>query len=195
MPDCSCVVCQSACEAMFGKPGRFLPDELEKAAALKNLSVQEFFNKYCGVEGPLFDHEDVFFWITPAIVTMQSGTEYPAYPRGQCVFYKDGKCDIHEAKPYECRETLCCAELRDIEHSAATQQARSDTLTAQWNLIDSQRLVRKLLGRAPAPRPITPDDMRKAHEWRRRMSSEDASSRELTETLLGLLEKLHAAKD
>lgn len=194
MPDCSCVVCQSACEAMFGKPGRFLPDELEKAAALKNLSVQEFFNKYCGVEGPLFDHEDVFFWITPAITAMTPGAEYPAYPRGQCVFYKDGKCDIHDAKPYECRETLCCAELRDTERSVAAQQTRQDTLITQWNLIDSQRLVRKLLGRAPAPRPITPAELRKFREWHR-MRSQDTALWKLAETLTDLLEKLHASKD
>jgi len=162
MPDCSCKKCRSACAADVGKPGRFLPDELEKAAAFKGLSVQEFFNTYCGVEGPLHDHEDVFFWITPAIVTMQPGAEYPAYPRGQCIFYKDDKCEIHIVKPYECRETLCCAE-----DDVLLSEKRQDVLTTHWNLIEPQRLVRKLLGRAPAPWPITETDWQKFRAWRR----------------------------
>lgn len=43
------------------------------------------------------------FALSPASENSEPGKEYPFNPNGQCIFYKDEKCSIHAAKPFECK--------------------------------------------------------------------------------------------
>jgi Fe-S-cluster containining protein len=96
--DCRCEECQAACKR---KPGWFKPGEAEKAADLLGMPLPEFFRKYIAVD--FWVAEPPVFVLSPATVDGATGTEFPFAPEGQCVFFKDGLCDIHAAKPHECR--------------------------------------------------------------------------------------------
>lgn len=93
---CSCDTCQSWCQHV---PGWFKPGEAEKAAELKGMSLQEFFKQYLTVD---YWAGDTIFVLRPATVTEAPGEIAPANPLGQCIFYKNGLCEIHDAKPHEC---------------------------------------------------------------------------------------------
>lgn len=142
MPDtknkdsCSCHGCQRACET---KPGWFLPGEAEKAAALLNIPLQQFFNEYLGVDW-WEDSLNPIFVLAPATTDMDTGEEYDSNPRGICIFYKDGLCTIHDAKPFECREFLH-GDSRD------TTYKRHQSVAAAWE--ENQKQISDLLGRKP----------------------------------------------
>lgn len=135
--DCQCNKCQGACQ---NKPGWFLPDEIEKAAKYLNLTVKEFFDKYLGVDW--WEAYEKTFILAPAITRMGAGGEYPGNPKGTCVFFKDGKCSIHDVKPYECREHIHTESHEDcvIRHAFVKDQ---------WANKDAQKKIKDLLGREP----------------------------------------------
>lgn len=103
-PDCSCKSCQGKCER---RPGWFLPGEAEKAAALKGLSLEEFFKRYLAVDWWEGSGDREILIISPANTSITSGKMFSQNPIGQCIFLKEGLCDIHEAKPYECKSASC----------------------------------------------------------------------------------------
>lgn len=141
---CSCKECQNACKI---KPGWFLPGEAEEAAKLKNMTLPDFFNKYLGVDwyGQLKNADKTdknVFLLAPATTKMRAGNEYLFNPHGQCVFYVNGKCDIHEAKPYECKEYLhgTPSDLLEDRHYKVAEK---------WNTPENQKQIQKLLRRPP----------------------------------------------
>ncbi len=97
--DCKCDICTSACQK---RPGWFAPGEVAKAAVLKGMTEQEFFDKYICVDYFANDENSIFV-LAPGTTRATPGQEYPFNPHGQCVFFKNGLCDIHDAKPNECR--------------------------------------------------------------------------------------------
>lgn len=145
---CTCEDCQGACQR---KPGWFLPGEAEKAAKLKGLSLKTFFKRYLAVDfwaapdrkTPKIDH--TVFVLSPAVVGNKIGREFPANPMGTCVFFKDGRCDIHEAKPYECARAL---------HGTDTSGDRPKVVRA-WNKDEHQDQIVSLLGRMPREPPFS----------------------------------------
>jgi len=147
MTECHCDYCKNSCGPM-GHPGRFLPGEAEKVAAFKGLTLQELFTKYLGVEYDRDSSADDLFLLAPATVDMKPGHEYPGYPRGQCVFFKDGGCEIHAVKPYECREASHHDTL-DI------CRQRDRVLFSRWSEMSAQVQVRQLLGRPPIKAELT----------------------------------------
>lgn len=145
---CDCESCRNAC---LYCPGWFLPDEIEGVAAYLKLSIQELFklklavNWWVGDEG-----EDDIFLLAPAIKTSEPGNEYPADPRGECVFYKEGQCEIYSARPFECRKYI----HRDPKEEA---DIRHEVVALAWK--DSQKWVTKLLGRTPEASTFASLDM------------------------------------
>ena len=134
--DCSCDSCRRACR---NKPGWFKPGEPETAAAYLGLTLAEFFARYCGVDW-WADTEDVYV-LAPATVAMAPGSEYPANPRGRCVFFTDdGRCAIHAVKPFECRET---SHATTADENTAIKHAVRDA----WR--PEQPRIAELLGRDP----------------------------------------------
>jgi Fe-S-cluster containining protein len=129
---CTCHVCRAACSE---QPGWFLPGEAEKVADYLKLSLQELFDSRLGVDWR--DLYEPIFVLAPALVDEEPGEEYPGNPKGRCVFFKDGRCEIHEVKPYECREYLHYDEVRE----------RHEETARAW--LEHQSQIRELLGREP----------------------------------------------
>lgn len=96
--ECDCNSCVSACKY---KPGWFIFEEIKPAADFLGLSEQEFFNKYLVID--YFVSEKNKFVLSPATNKSELGEVMPNDPKGQCVFFKEGKCSIHAVKPYECK--------------------------------------------------------------------------------------------
>lgn len=135
--DCSCHKCSGACSH---KPGWFLPKEAEKAAKLLDMTLKAFFDKYLGVDW--WESSKDIFVLAPANTRMTAGNEYPSDPKGVCVFFKEGKCQIHDAKPHECG-----AYIHD--DTSATVNARHKAIADAWNTDENQAQIETLLGRKP----------------------------------------------
>jgi Fe-S-cluster containining protein len=137
---CACRDCRGACER---KPGWFLPGEAEKAATHLGLSMQEFFTTYLAVDWWEASDglPDTTFVMSPAVVGNPTGEEFPGNPDGQCVFYQEGRCRIHEVKPHECAQ-LWCGEPGDVVGPRHLATAKA------W--ADHQDQIVELLGREPA---------------------------------------------
>lgn len=113
---CSCHKCVNACRASC--PGWFLPGEAEQAAALLNMTRDEFLHRYCVRD----------FWVggakvlrpakvTDAVRWPRAVSYMSAWEGSACVLLTpDGRCLIHEAKPSECALVYGCG--RDIEPGA-----------------------------------------------------------------------------
>ena len=101
---CKCAECASYCRH---KPGWFKPGEAERAAELKGMTLTDFFEKYLAVDyyaaTPNNNLKNDLFLLSPATTEIEAGTEFPYEPRGTCVFFKNGLCEIHTAKPFECK--------------------------------------------------------------------------------------------
>lgn len=88
---CSCEKCRECCER---EPGWFVPEEIGPAARFLKLSEKEFIAQYC--EG---HEEDGVLALSPR---RKPGKK-------ACIFLgRDGLCEIHEVKPYECRKVFGC---------------------------------------------------------------------------------------
>lgn len=141
--DCSCKQCRGACKH---KPGWFAPGEAEKAAELYGMSMKQFFDKKLSVdwfERPSAERPDAnTFVLSPSVVGGSPGAEFSANPRGRCVFYKNKQCEIHAAKPHECRQLIHTdTNPVFVARHAATADA--------WNEKAHQAGIAKLLGREP----------------------------------------------
>lgn len=132
----TCHECQSACQV---KPGWFLPGEAEKAADLLGMPMQEFFDRYLAVDWWEGYPKDTFI-LSPAVVGESTGDMFPAAPRGQCVFYQEGQCQIHEAKPHECRQYWC-------GEPSGEASGRHRKVAEAWDAHQPQ--ITSLLGREP----------------------------------------------
>lgn len=140
--DCRCTECQAACRH---KPGWFLPGQVERVAEHLGCSVEHLFAHHLMVDylgENEFDEAETVFLLAPAIVGGTPGEEYPADPRGVCVFFQDGRCAIHAAKPYECRATL-------HGDGDAVVAARHYQVAQAWRNEAAQAQIRALLGREP----------------------------------------------
>ena len=131
--DCTCQHCQSLCKH---KPGWFAPGEAEKVADFMGVSLPDFFRDSLAVDWWQGDPD--IFLLSPAVVGGDSGEEFPADPRGVCVFFKEGRCSIHVVKPRECR-----LAHHDREEEGGVHK---DT-GLLWK--DSQQQIVDLLGREP----------------------------------------------
>lgn len=138
--ECVCATCQRACE---NTPGWFRPGEAEKAAKFLKLSMRTFFKRYLGVnwystpDGPVFV-------LAPALVGEEAGQEYPADPRGRCVFFtKDRRCLIHAAKPFGCSHGSPC----ETGMTPLWKEAHQEVTVPLWAKHQDQ--IVKLLGRKP----------------------------------------------
>jgi len=151
--ECSCTDCVSACKK---KPGWFAPGEIKPAADLLGMSEEkEFFDKYLSVD--YWGNPDSWmFVLSPATLNATPGQEFPLDPTGQCVFLKeDGKCSIHEAKPYECKSY----DHRKKESEADLEQASKQHLSVAEAWASHKDYIANLLGREPEVSPPNPLEM------------------------------------
>lgn len=137
--ECSCDKCVSACHR---KPGWFLPEEIKPAAELMGLSEKEFFDKYLSVDY-YGDPDKFLFVVAPATENSTPGQEYPLEPGGRCVFLtEDGKCQIHAAKPYECKHY-------DHRNSQSSDESRDQHRGVAEAWVPHLDKIKELLGREP----------------------------------------------
>ena len=113
-------------------------------ATFMGLSLPELFASHLAIDW--WEADEPTFVLSPGII--QHGVEYvgsevPGNPLGRCVFYKDGRCSIHEVKPFECR-----AYHHDFtrEQSAANHRAAFEA----WVGAEHQKQIAELLGREPS---------------------------------------------
>jgi len=148
--DCKCNECKGACER---KPGWFLPSEAEKVAAHLKIDLKELFDTRLVVDywvGGGADGGDIYV-LSPGIRGREPGQVLPFDPRGECVFYKDGLCEIHEVKPHECRESMVCqpggeklhryTAMAWREHQAQVEELLGDAPVAEGGLFDALELM------------------------------------------------------
>jgi len=139
MSECSCQSCQSACTQ---KPGWFLPGEIEKVSEHLKIPVQELFDNHLGVDWwESENQEKSIFVLSPAIRNMTPGEEFPGNPIGECVFFENGKCNIHPVKPFECREFIHTDKGNEIFRN------RKTIIKNAWEPL--QQEITELLGREP----------------------------------------------
>lgn len=138
MKSCQCGICQSACTH---KPGWFKPGEAEKAAELLGMSLQDFFDKYLAVDF-WGDGKERVFLLSPAIKGEKTGGMTPYDPRGECIFYVNGLCGIHDAKPFECAIYMHDTKIDDL-------RVEHEKVKDLWAKKKWQQQVQKLLGRKP----------------------------------------------
>lgn len=98
---CMCPVCKSMCQY---KPGWLKPGEAENIAQFLGISLQELFNRYLMPDSWEIRSNSIRT-LSPAIKGKSPG-KYLSYAVGECVFFKDGLCTVHEVKPYECRVAI-----------------------------------------------------------------------------------------
>lgn len=143
--NCSCSDCQGACQ---NKPGWFKPGEAEKAADFMGMDLKNFFNKKLGVDW--YENPDIFL-LAPAMKNMTPGEMYPGKPHGECVFYRDGKCEIHPVKPHQCR-----VYDHDLDLNSGEKVGEYNFNTAKhWDKEEHQEQVKTLLGRSPVAKRLS----------------------------------------
>lgn len=135
--DCTCEGCQRACAR--SRPGWFAPGEAEKTAELLGMTLPDLFEKRLLVDWWEAD-EGPTFLLRPATANACPGDESPLDPRGRCVFLTEGRCEIHKAKPSECRALTHGDSLR-------TLKTRRRRLVRRWSAHQDQ--ITELLGRSP----------------------------------------------
>jgi hypothetical protein len=116
-----------------------MPGEVAVAAKHMGMSEQEFFDKYVAVDYWV-DTEEPIFLLAPATEKCSPGSEYPYDCMGTCTFFQEGLCQIHEAKPHECRWA---------HHSRTNEEAAGEhrRIAEAWK--NHQEEVERLLGRKP----------------------------------------------
>lgn len=135
--ECQCKSCRGACQF---KPGWFMPGEVEKAAMLLGVPLPEFFKTRLGIDWFTNPDGPPTFVLSPAVTHQAPGQEFGYDARGVCTFFKEGKCEIHAAKPSECR-ALMHTDTWDMV------PPRHAAVAVAWE--GSQSQIVSLLGREP----------------------------------------------
>jgi hypothetical protein len=133
---CQCEECKSYCSC---KPGWFLPGQAERLAKKMDIPLKQLFSDYLAVDWWEEEGGDIFL-LSPALVHGTAGEEFPNDPRGVCIFYKEGLCQIHDKeKPHECQ--VAFHEDKKLTIHQTTGMA--------WDKLEYQKQIRDLLGREP----------------------------------------------
>ncbi len=112
------VACYGRGRCCMNNPGWFGPGEIEKTAEYLGMEPEALFRKCLVVVTAVADVDgkprvDLF---APAKVDehgeplVPTGARVPRVyelMRGACIFYRRGRCDIHPARPIECRRYFC----------------------------------------------------------------------------------------
>ncbi len=144
---CACAKCRDACDFF---PGYFLPGEIPKAAKLKGVSIARFRREYLtNLDG----HGTPTAWLRPKVIDGTADTEVAGRRSsgedvGRCVFFDGKDCEIHDAKPLECRGSYPGHEnsrfwhLRDlvIEAWALRRLRRIDKFASRHRLLVVRRV-------------------------------------------------------
>ncbi len=139
--ECTCSVCQSACE---NRPGWMYPKQFGEIALHLGLTLDETFSKYMAIDWWVnfeFSPEVVgdAFLLAPAVLGYNGGY-YPSIPLGRCVFYEDSRCLIHAVKPFE------CARIKHDGDDSGVHDLKLDIVT-KWQCSKYRKLVKRMINR------------------------------------------------
>ena len=141
---CSCSSCVAACE---NKPGWMKPEDLSLLAKFLNKPEKRVFKRHLVVDWweRADSHGGDIFVLAPGIMGIDTGDMMTYNPKGTYIFFKEGRCAIHAAKPFECRELFCGEPMYKGKetHRAAAMS---------WDNMTSQKLIVDFLGHAPLAR-------------------------------------------
>lgn len=135
--ECTCETCQGYCQ---NRPGMFAPGEAERAAELLGMTLAELFVQRLVVDYWVPDRStpEPIYLLAPARVHAAAGDLAPAEPHGVCTFYREGRCQIHGAKPLECRLT---------DHRGELPPGVRRMIVAAWDKPELRGQLEALLGR------------------------------------------------
>lgn len=111
-PELGCIRRGICCKS---SPGWFGPGEVEKAAAVKDMSPDDFVRSYLVVDSVEVDGEAVHAFAPVKLDRFGKPQAEPGsvvdgtyrYFRGACIFYTGEGCGIYQARPVECRAYVC----------------------------------------------------------------------------------------
>lgn len=99
---CSCEICKNACK---NRPGWFIPEQVPEIETYFGRNIFDLLGKELAIDwGTDMEMKENILLLAPNIKGNQS-IQYPANPRGECIFLKEGKCTIYSVRPYECGVT------------------------------------------------------------------------------------------
>lgn len=105
--ECACEKCVSACHRV---PGWFAPGEAEKAAEFLGVPFAEFRKNIIIDYWTDTDYDPLLY--APRKVGVDDGqrvaTDEGTSTMATCIFLVNDRCQIHGAKPMECRDALLC---------------------------------------------------------------------------------------
>jgi Fe-S-cluster containining protein len=129
--DCTCEECVMACKI---RVGWFAPGEVARVAEFLKVSEEELFRTKLAIDY-WCDEEDIYL-LTPASIDMEPGTIVPydhAFENHQCIFLKNERCEIHNVKPFECRESSCQGNNENLHEQVAKL----------WDTIEGKQEIRR----------------------------------------------------
>lgn len=139
--ECVCADCRDACE---NTPGWYLPGEAEATAKLLGLTLLDFFDAHLTVD--YWMGENIFV-LRPRTTFEDGGDVSALNSLGRCSFYRDERCAIHAAKPFECAVT---------SHEVHPVGLRRTVIAEAW--LQHQDQIVELLEREPqVPEPTIQD--------------------------------------
>ena len=124
---CTCEICRNACN---NRPGWFVPEQVPEIEAYFAKKLSDFLGKELAIDwGNDMDMRENILLLAPNIEGNQS-IQYPANPRGKCVFFKEGRCAIYSIRPYECgvANHMDGEEKDFLRHVAIASQWKHSTL-------------------------------------------------------------------
>ena len=83
-------------------PGWFIPEQITEVIRYFGKELSELLGRELAIDwGTDMGMKDNILLLAPNIEDNHS-IQYPADPRGRCVFLKEGRCSIYSIRPYEC---------------------------------------------------------------------------------------------
>ena len=115
---CQCEECKMACK---NKPGWFMPNQIPKLLKFFNVKkISELWKHGFAIDW--WEGEPTTYILAPNIIGNEN-KKYPEDPHGECVFFVNGKCKIHDVKPFECKEYF---------HSDTFASDRHEFIAQKW---------------------------------------------------------------
>jgi Fe-S-cluster containining protein len=156
--DCSCERCQHFCH---NKPGWFTPDQIRPLADRLGMAIDELFRRYLTIDTVLLGDRSgtkAIYVLAPAINGRNNGSMSQPTDHGTCIWFKDGGCGIHPAKPLECR----LADHTTTRDSSNTLRA---SILAKW--VSQKQIVQDLYRKKLKPPQALKRASQKARSLRR----------------------------
>lgn len=108
---CSCAQCKAACRTM---PGTLAPGDVERIADYFGVEITpDFISKNFRASDGFRIHKSGEHMTVPTIVPAQKSN-------GECIFYANGSCTVHEVSPFGCSQFMVCDDT--VEGSFATDE-------------------------------------------------------------------------